>query len=128
MARYLADSDVLIWVLRGRQDTIDLLTRLAEETGQSIACCALSILEIWSGVKPPEVHKTSLFLEALEVLPIDQTIARLAADLLRASRRERSPREWVDALIAATAFHYQLSLLTYNRKDYPYPDLVLYPL
>jgi len=128
MVRYLADSDVLIWVLRARHDTVALLGRLADDTGEPIACSALSVLEVWSGIKPPEASKTSLFLDALEVLPVDRPIARLAADLLRAAKRPRGPREWGDAVIAATALSHQLTLLTYNRKDYPYPNLALYPL
>ena len=128
MARYLTDSDVLIWVLRNRRDTVDLLTRLAEETGEPLACSAISILEIWNGAKPSETRRTSIFLETLQVIPIDHAIARLAAQLLKSSRREKSSREWVDAMIAATAVQNRMTLLTYNRKDYPYTDITLYPL
>ncbi|MBI4226801.1 MAG: type II toxin-antitoxin system VapC family toxin [Candidatus Omnitrophica bacterium] len=127
MAKYLADSDVLIWILRGRQDTAAIFDRLANETGDPLACSALTVLEIWSGVRPSETHRTSQFLDALDVLPTDRPIATLAADLLRTGRRPRTPSEWVDTVIAATALHHRLTLLTYNRKDYPYPDLVLYP-
>lgn len=128
MARYLADSDVLIWVLRNRLDTVAVLSQLAEETGEPIACSAVSVLEIWVGTRPSELPKTSFFLEALEAIPVDRGIARSAADLLKRVKRRTSPREWVDAVIAATALHHGIPLLTYNRKDYPYNDLVLYPL
>ena len=128
MARYLADSDVLIWVLRNRKDTVAVLSRLVEETGEPVGCSALSILEIWVGTRPSELSKTGLFLDALEAIPVDRTIARLAADLLKRVKKRRSPREWVDAVIAATSLHHGIPLLTYNRKDYPYHDLVLYPL
>lgn len=127
MAKYLVDSDVLIWVLRDREESVKLLYRLSEETGETLACSSLSILEIWSGVKPAEVHKTSLFLDALESIPLDAAIARHAAELIRASRRRRDPREWVDACIAATALRFHRVLVTYNQKDYPYPGLLLYP-
>lgn len=128
MAKYLADSDVLIWVLRGRRETVDVVSRLTAEGGEPLACSALNILEIWSGARPSETHKTSVLLDALDVLPVDRVVARVAADLLRATRRPSSPRDWADAVIAATALHHRLTLLTYNRKDYPYPDLALYPL
>lgn len=128
MAKYLTDSDVLIWVLRGRQETADLLSRLAVETGEPLACSAMSVLEIWAGVRSPERQRTMQLLDALDVVPADRAVARLAADLLRGSHRAHSPREWVDAVIAATALQHRLTLLTYNRKDYPYPHLALYPL
>lgn len=127
MARYLLDTDVLIWVLRNRQETVDLLSHLSEESGEAPACSALSILEVWSGVRASEVRKTEVLLDALQVIPIDDIIARQAADLLRSSKRHRNPREWIDALIASTAIRDQRILVTYNRKDYPYPNLVLYP-
>ena len=128
MPRYLVDSDVLIWVLRNRQDTISVLNQLVEETGEPVACSAVSVLEIWAGTRPAEFSKTGLFLDALEAVPVDRTIARSAADLLRKHKRHNSPRDWVDAVIAATALHHGIPLLTYNRKDYPYTNLVLYPL
>lgn len=128
MAKYLVDSDVLIWVLRGRRETVDVVSRVAAEGSEPLACSALNILEIWSGAKSFETHKTSVLLDALDVLPVDRVVARLAAELLRAARQPSSPRDWIDAVIAATALHHRLTLLTYNRKDYPYPDLVLYPL
>jgi len=128
MPRYLADSDVLIWVLRNRQDTIAVLSQMVEETGEPIACSAVSVLEIWAGARPSEFSKTGLFLDALEAIPVDRIIARSAADLLKRGKKRNSPREWVDAVIAATALHHGIPLLTYNRKDFPYNDLVLYPL
>lgn len=127
MAKYLLDTDVLIWVLRDRKETVDLLSRLSEESAEAPACSALSVLEIWSGVRASEVKKTALLLDALEVVPIDGPVARQAAELLRAHKRSRNPREWIDALIAATALRDQRILVTYNRKDYPYPNLALYP-
>jgi predicted nucleic acid-binding protein len=128
MARYLLDTDVLIWVLRNRRETVDLLSHLSEESGEAPACSALSILEVWSGIRTSEIHKTGVFLDALQAIPIDGVVARQAAELLRASKRHRNPREWIDALIAATVLRDQRILVTYNRKDYPYPNLVLYPL
>lgn len=121
------DSDVLIWVLRDREETVNLLSRIVNETGQALACSALSVLEIESGARPAEIRNTRLFLDSLEVLSVDRSIARLAGELLRISKRNH-PREWIDSLIAATALRHHLTLLTYNRKDYPYRDLKLYPI
>ena len=110
MARYLLDSDVLIWVLRGRQDTVALLDRLAVESGETLACSAMSVLEIWAGAKPTEASDTATFLDALEVIPVDRVVASRAAELLRQYKRHRDPREWVDALIAATALGHHFAL------------------
>jgi len=33
-----------------------------------------------------------------------------------------------DTIIAATALHYGLTLITENKKDFPMPELQLHPL
>lgn len=126
MPRYLLDSDVLIWLLRGRPDTTDLVAVLADESVEPPACSALSVLEIWVGVKPGEEASTQRLFDHLDILPVDRDIARRAAHLL-ASRKRTSPRDWVDAVIAASAILRGKTLVTYNRKDYPYKEIALYP-
>lgn len=128
MANFLLDSDVLIWLLRGRTETVELAERLQRETVVALACSALSILEIWTGVRPGEERKTQLLLEPLKVMPVDSTIARRAALLLSSRKRQRDPREWIDAVIAATCLELRLTLVTYNLRDYPYRDILLYPI
>jgi len=128
VANFLLDSDVLIWLLRGRAETVELVERLQRETAAALACSALSILEIWTGVRPGEERKTQLLLEPLKVMPVDSTIARHAALLLSSRKRQRDPREWIDALIAATCLELRLTLVTYNLRDYPYHDISLYPI
>lgn len=128
MANFLLDSDVLIWLLRGRTETVELVERLQMETPAALACSVLSILEIWTGVRPGEERKTQALLEPLRVVPVDSSIARRAAILLSLRKRQRDPREWIDAVIAATCLELRLALVTYNLRDYPYRDISLYPI
>ena len=128
MARYLLDSDVLIWILRNRRETVTMADHLVTESGEAPACSALSVLEIWGGAKSTEVSKTAALLDAMDVVAVTGDIARQAAELLRTHQRPRGSREWVDAIIAATAIHRQLVLVTYNQRDYPYRELTLYPM
>jgi len=65
-------------------------------------------------------------MESLQVVPVDASIARRAAGLLVSRKRQRDPREWIDVLIAATCLELHLTLVTYNLRDYPYPDISLY--
>jgi predicted nucleic acid-binding protein len=84
-------------------------------------------MEIEVGVKPGEEARTAECLDGLTVLPVDGELAREAAALLR-KRKRLEPREWVDALIAATAIRHGLTLVTYNRRDYPYSEVSLHPV
>lgn len=127
MAKFLLDSDVLIWLLRGRAETVRLVDRLYGETHVALACSALSVLEIWTGVRPGEERRTEALMESLQVVTVGASIARRAAGLLISRKRQRDPREWIDALIAATCLELHLTLVTYNTRDYPYPDISLYP-
>ena len=126
MAKFLLDSDVLIWLLRGRAETMRLVDRLHGGTHAALACSALSVLEVWTGVRPGEERRTEALMESLQVVPVDASIARRAAGLLVSRKRQRDPREWIDVLIAATCLELHLTLVTYNARDYPYPDISLY--
>ena len=128
MAKFLLDSDVLIWLLRGRAETMRLVDRLHGETRAALACSALSVLEVWTGVRPGEERRTEALMESLQVVPVDASIARRAAGLLVSRKRQRDPREWIDTLIAATCLELHLTLVTYNLRDYPYRDISLYPI
>jgi len=127
VASYLLDSDVLIWILRNRESTVRMVEELADHAAEPLACSALSVMEIWVGVKPGEEARTAECLDGLTVLPVDGELAREAAALLR-KRKRLEPREWVDALIAATAIRHGLTLVTYNRRDYPYSGVSLQPV
>ncbi|GAI42299.1 unnamed protein product, partial [marine sediment metagenome] len=62
--KFLIDSDVLIWALRGQKQTLGLLRTL-----QSLgipACSPISIIEVKLGVKSGEEKKTNAFLNSLE--------------------------------------------------------------
>ncbi len=73
-------------------------------------------------------YQSQALLEPLRVVPIDTSIARRAAFLLSSRKRQRDPREWIDAVIAATCLELRLTLVTYNLRDYPYRDISLYPI
>lgn len=62
-----------------------------------------------------QVEKTFLenFFKAIPVIPLDYSVAVKAIEL-----RQRKPISLADAIIAATALTYDLTLFTENVKDY----------
>jgi toxin FitB len=62
-----------------------------------------------------QVEKSFLdnFFKAIPVIPLDYSIAEKAIEL-----RQRKPIALADAIIAATALVYNLTLFTENVKDY----------
>lgn len=122
--RFLLDTDVLIWHLRGHEPTEELLRELESE--QPLGCSVLSVFEVWSGVRAEEEESTLRFLSVLHNIPADEAIAFKAAEYWREFRRQGVTLGQADALIAATANVLNLVLVTYNRDHYPMKDVKIY--
>jgi len=126
MSRYLLDSDVIIWHLRGRREVTAVLEKLLDHGVP--ACSALSVLEVQAGVKKGEEEKTNRLFQALKGLPVDAEVAHRAGRLVRDHRASGATMEPADAVTAATCLVHDLVLLTYNRKHYAVEGLELFPL
>ena len=128
---YLIDSDVLIWHLRGREPTVQLLRTLAqgsreEEAVLPLGCSVISVFEVGVGMHPEERASTERFLSALERYPVGEVIAERAADYYRAFVKQGTTLHIADVVIAATAAEYGLTLVTYNHDHFPMEDIRLY--
>ena len=120
----LLDSDVIIDVLRGRPETVAQLGRL-ETFGTPTYTCAVSVAEIFAGVRPGEEARTEAFFDARGEVPIDATTGRRAGGYLARYARSHGV-EIADALIAAAAATAGVHLWTGNTRHYPMDDLRLY--
>lgn len=123
MRGFLLDSDILIWHLRGRQDVVELLERLAE-SGELVVS-AVSVLEVQAGVRAGEEERTDAFLEGLACLSVDREIAGRAGAYIRTYRTQGATLGFADALVAATAVEHNLALVTKNSAHYPMPEVEL---
>ena len=123
--KFLIDSDVLIWALRGQRETLELL-RTLQPLGIP-ACSPISVIEVKLGVKSGEDKKTNAFLNSLEVYPIDRQVADKASESITECRRKGITLGIPDAIIAATCTIHQLTLVTYNTKHYPLAEVKFYP-
>lgn len=126
MSRFLLDSDIIIWHLRGKPEVTEMLRDL-QRAGLP-ACSALSVLEVLLGVKKGEEEKTERFLGSLRVFDVNREIATRAARLIRGYKAKGITLDLPDAVIAGTCMTHDLTLVTYNTKHYPIADLKFYPL
>ena len=124
MIEYLLDSDVLIWQLRDQRETVELLAKLSKRG--ILACSVVSIVEIQAGVRHGEEKKTDALLDSLKAYDATPAIANLAGRFIRGYRAKGITLDFVDSIIAATAAIHNLTLLTYNIKHYPMPEVKLY--
>lgn len=122
MSKYLLDSDIIIWHLRGRREITEMLKDL-QRSGLP-ACSAISVLEVQLGVKTKdEEGKTNRFLESLKVFDVNMDIAKIAAQLIRVHKTKGVTMDIPDSIIASTCILHDLILVTYNRRHYPISEL-----
>jgi predicted nucleic acid-binding protein len=112
---YLLDTDVLIRCLRGVSETLAVARQLTEEG--DLHTSAWSHLEIWLLAQPSDQKQTLEFLSPFITHPLNEEIARRAADLVKLRGQSETPLTYAEAVIAATALHHGLTLVTYSSKN-----------
>lgn len=85
----MIDTDVLIWVLRRNQPSLEWLEALAAQGG--LACAVLTVSEILRVAKEQELSRTHGVLQALDIVPVTYEDAIRAADMMR----QRGPGLWI---------------------------------
>lgn len=123
----LLDSSVIIDAINGRKDRAETLEEMID-AGTLLACCPVNITEVHMGMRTHEAEKTETLLASLEFFPITREIAKYAGSLFREYRRRGVTLALPDLTIAAVAIANNIHLATDNPKDFPMPELRLYPL
>ena len=118
----LVDSDVLIEVSRGLDESI--LSKWADlsRSDALILFSPVNVAELWAGARPSEADSLEALFGALVCAPADAAVGRRAGEYLRRYRKSHN-LELGDALIAATAVAHRAVLWTRNRKRYPMGEL-----
>jgi predicted nucleic acid-binding protein len=93
-----------------------------------LACCSINVSEVYAGMREKEAGRTERFLRDLEFFKIGWEVARDAGLLKRDYSRKGRQLSLTDATIAAVCIANGLTLMTDNIKDFPMPELTLYPL
>lgn len=119
MDKFLVDSDIIIWYLKGREEEIDLLGELSKKG--ELFFSVVTITEIRTGL----TKNAKKVIEKLKniFVPLDVTaeIAELAGQF-----KQKYKLDIPDMFIAATTVLSDLTLVTYNQKHFPMPQIKLY--
>jgi hypothetical protein len=121
----LIDSDIVIEVLRGRDQAILAQWSVLAASPSPVLVSPITFAEVGAGARASEAQTISQFFALLTCVAIDQEIGQLAGEYLRRYSKSHSLKI-ADALIAASAVKNQAALWTRNHKHYPMPDLSFY--
>ena len=125
---YLLDTCVISELVSVRPSP-DVLEWMANVETTRLFLSALTIGEIKRGiVRLPASRRRSTLESWLEqdlslrfhgrILPLDMAVMLTWGQLVGELERKGRPLPAIDSLIAATALHYQLQLVTRNEKDF----------
>ncbi len=120
----LLDTNVIVDVLNARRGRMEFVRRLAEE-GHLLACCAITVAEVYAGMRAHEAEATEEFLARLDYFEASRSVARRAGALKATWARKGHTLGLPDAMIAAIVLEHRLVLATDNRKDFPMPEIQL---
>lgn len=121
----LLDTTVAIDYLRGNEQAASLLRRLVEEAEDpegALLASELVRFELLAGARDSELDALEQFFSALDWVPVNEEIVRMAGALAREHRAAFSGIDDVDYLLAATSLILDAALVTTNVRHFPMLD------
>lgn len=122
MVKFLLDSDVIIEFLRGKPQTISLINKLKDE---EIGCSVLTLIEVKRGLFGKQEKVAEHLFRAMKIYPVTEKIGDIAVEFIKEWRKRGKTLQLIDTTIAATSVLNDLTLVTYNKRDYPMKELVI---
>lgn len=121
MSRLLLDSTVLIDALRGRPAAERL--RSLRRVGVEPWISAVSVEEVWRGLRPEEEPVARRLVQALRMAPLGAAEGQRAGRWRREFAASGITLHQADCLVAAAAIGVGAALATANSSDFPMPEL-----
>jgi predicted nucleic acid-binding protein len=122
VASYLLDTTVIIDYLRGHAEVRARLHTLVEQQHE-LAVCAVSVAEVFAGLREEDREATERFMSSLKYLVLSFDTARSAGEIQYVFARRGQALKLTDALIGTVALTNGATLLADNVKDFPLPGL-----
>ena len=113
----LLDTSVAVDYLRGQPAAVSLLSDLV--AADDVAASELVRFELLAGARDPELDALESFFSALDWVPVDADVSRVAGLLARRYRSAHGGIDTADYVIAATAIVTDAELLTTNVRHFP---------
>jgi tRNA(fMet)-specific endonuclease VapC len=106
------DKDNSVWVSLVRQ-------------GYKFVISSITKYEIYSGATQSQLDFWQKVLQAIEVIPFDESSVNTAVEINASLKRKRKQIDLADLFIAASALTYSLPISTLNRKHFERIDKLI---
>ena len=113
----LVDTSILIDYYRKTEKNNSTWIALVRQ-GYSFAISAVTKYEIYSGATPNQLAFWDSILQAIAVLPLDESAVDIAVATNSALKKKRKQIDLADLFIAATAITNNLPFATLNRRHF----------
>lgn len=120
--RYLLDTDILIDFLNDQKYANQLIPVLGNKGPLYMSVITIAELRAGFDQKQADFYLPKLY-DMATVLDLDRKLAELGGEF-----RKKYNKSIADMLIAATATMSKCQLVTRNKKDFPMPEVKLYPM
>jgi predicted nucleic acid-binding protein len=112
----LLDTNVLIEILKGNQETIDKV----QSFDLTLALSSISVMELYYGaLNKAELNKLEKFISLFHIVQLNEDISIHTTRLVKEYAKSHN-LDIPDSLIASTALVHKYKLFTYNIKDFKY--------
>jgi predicted nucleic acid-binding protein len=117
---YLLDSDRIIDALHSRHDAVDLVANLAAD---GIAISVITLGELYEGTyrgpnAQARLSQLRQFAHQFPILPVTEPVIEIFAEHRAQLRAQGTMIADLDLLIASTALHHDLILVTRNLRHF----------
>jgi hypothetical protein len=124
---HLLDTDVFIWMLRGRKDVVEKVSQLKSVSKLGIS--VITIAEVYQNIFPSELTETEEFINLHVIFDVDFKVAKIGGLYWQEYSKKLKNLSLSDCLIAATANINDAILVSLNIKHFPMKDIqILDPL
>jgi tRNA(fMet)-specific endonuclease VapC len=115
------DTDLLVAILRGKEEAKKAVDKLDEEAKN--ATTSVNAFELFFGAnrserKQENVKEASKLIERLTVFPLDTASSKKAAEISAKLSAKGETIDYRDAMIAAIAIENGLTLITRNQAHF----------
>ena len=112
----LLDTNVLIEILKGKQETIEKIQSFAG----TLAISSITVMELYYGaLNKAELNKLEKFVSMFNIIQLNESISTQATKLVKTYAKSHN-LDIPDSLIASSALVNNCKLFTYNLKDFKY--------